>query len=137
MKALIYFAVIVGLVPVQSILLSHISLWGLKPDLGFVAVCLIGLIAGEFDGLMVGLALGWAMSLCTRPDFRYGFEGNRGVHSRPRGPAGGLPEPCRPCGGTAGRLLLGWADHSVRPQSQCATGLVVGCPDSSAAASLP
>jgi hypothetical protein len=68
MKALIYFAVIVGLVPVQSILLSHFSLWGVKPDLGFVAVCLIGLIAGEFDGLMVGLALGWAMSLFSAQD---------------------------------------------------------------------
>ena len=44
MKALIYFAVIVGLVPVQSVLLPHLSLWGVKPDLGFVAVCLIGLL---------------------------------------------------------------------------------------------
>ena len=42
MKALIYFAVIVGLVPIQSVLLQHISLWGVKPDLGFVAVCILG-----------------------------------------------------------------------------------------------
>jgi hypothetical protein len=63
MKTLIYFAVIVGLVPIQSVLLTHISLWGVKPDLGFVAVCLIGLFGGELDGLLVGFALGWAMSL--------------------------------------------------------------------------
>jgi LytS/YehU family sensor histidine kinase len=68
MKALIYFAVIVGLVPVQSVLLSHISLWGVKPDLGLVAVCLIGLLGGELDGLLVGLALGWAMSLFSAQD---------------------------------------------------------------------
>jgi hypothetical protein len=68
MKAVIYFAVIVGLVPIQSILLAHINLWGVKPDLGFVAVCLIGLIAGELDGLLVGLALGWAMSLFSAQD---------------------------------------------------------------------
>lgn len=68
MKALIYFVVIVGLVPIQSILLPHISVWGVKPDLGFVAVSLIGLIAGEFDGLLVGLALGWAMSLFSAQD---------------------------------------------------------------------
>lgn len=68
MKALIYFAVIVGLVPVQSVLLPYVSLWGVKPDLGFVAVCLIGLIAGELDGLLVGLALGWAMSLFSAQD---------------------------------------------------------------------
>jgi len=68
MKGLIYFAVIVGLVPVQSVLLQHISLWGVKPDLGFVAVCLIGLLWGELDGLLVGLALGWAMSLFSAQD---------------------------------------------------------------------
>ncbi|HEX5544211.1 MAG TPA: hypothetical protein VFX10_01875 [Nitrospira sp.] len=68
MKGLIYFAVIVGLVPMQSVLLQHISLWGVKPDLGLVAVCLVGLIAGELDGLLVGLALGWAMSLFSAQD---------------------------------------------------------------------
>jgi hypothetical protein len=68
MKALIYFGVIVGLVPVQSVLLPHISVWGVKPDLGLVAVCLIGLIAGELDGLLVGLTLGWAMSLFSAQD---------------------------------------------------------------------
>ena len=73
MKALIYFAVIVGLVPVQSVLLQHISLWGVKPDLGFVAVCLIGLIAGELDGLLVGLMLGWAMSLFSAQDLISGM----------------------------------------------------------------
>jgi hypothetical protein len=68
MRGLIYFAVIVGLVPIQSVLLQHISLWGVKPDLGFVAVCLIGLLGGELDGLLVGLALGWAMSLFSAQD---------------------------------------------------------------------
>lgn len=68
MKALIYSAVIVGLVPIQTVLLPHISLWDVKPDLGFVAVCLIGLIAGELDGLLMGLALGWAMSLFSAQD---------------------------------------------------------------------
>jgi hypothetical protein len=68
MKALIYFAVIVGLVSVQSVLLTHVSLWGVKPDLGLVAVCLIGLVGGELDGLLVGLALGWAMSLFSAQD---------------------------------------------------------------------
>lgn len=72
MKALIYGAVIVGLVPIQSVLMPHISLWGVKPDLGFVAVCLIGLIGGELDGLLVGLALGWAMSLFSAQDLMSG-----------------------------------------------------------------
>ena len=72
MKALLYFIVIVGVVPIQSVLLSHISLWDVKPDLGFVAVCLVGLIAGELDGLLVGLALGWAMSLFSAQDLMSG-----------------------------------------------------------------
>ena len=68
MKGFIYVAIVVGLVPVQSVLLPHVTLWGVKPDLGFVAVCLIGLIAGEIDGLLVGLALGWALSLFSAQD---------------------------------------------------------------------
>ena len=72
MKGLIYCAVIIGLVPAQSILLQHINVWGVKPDLGFVAVCLIGLLGGELDGLVVGLALGWAMSLFSAQDLLSG-----------------------------------------------------------------
>jgi hypothetical protein len=68
MKALIYGAIIVGIVPIQSVLLPHFTLWGVKPDLGVVAVCLIGLIGGELDGLLVGVAIGWALSLFSAQD---------------------------------------------------------------------
>ena len=44
-------------------LLSHVSVWGVKPDLGLIVVCLVGLFAGELEGLGVGLAVGWVMSL--------------------------------------------------------------------------
>ena len=56
MKALIYFVVIVGLVPIQSILPPHIS--AVKPDLGFGGSVLIGLIAGELDGLLASARMG-------------------------------------------------------------------------------
>jgi hypothetical protein len=72
MKGLIYLGVIVGLVPVQSVLMPHVTLWGVKPDLGVVAMCLIGLLWGELDGLLVGLALGWAMSLFSAQDLSSG-----------------------------------------------------------------
>ena len=68
MKTLIYIALIAGIVSIQSVLLPHVSLWGVKPDLGFVAVCLIGLFGGELEGLLFGLALGWAMSLFSAQD---------------------------------------------------------------------
>lgn len=68
MKAFIYGVIIVGIVPVQSVVLPHLTLWGVKPDLGVVAVCLIGLISGELDGLLVGVAVGWALSLFSAQD---------------------------------------------------------------------
>jgi len=68
MKTLSYLLLITALVSVQSVLLPHLSLWGVKPDLGFVAVCLIGLLGGELEGLLFGLVLGWAMSLYSAQD---------------------------------------------------------------------
>lgn len=68
MKTLLYIALISGIVSIQSVLLPYISLWEVKPDLGFVAVCLIGLFGGELEGLLFGLALGWAMSLFSAQD---------------------------------------------------------------------
>ncbi len=68
MKTFIYGVIILGIVPVQSVLLPHLTLWGVKPDLGVVAVCLVGLISGELDGLLVGVAVGWALSLFSAQD---------------------------------------------------------------------
>ena len=63
MKALVYAVLFVVLVPIQSVVMPHLSLWGIKPDLGLIAVSLVGLFAGELEGLFVGLVLGWIMSL--------------------------------------------------------------------------
>lgn len=68
MKILSYAALILALVPIQSILLPHVSVWGVKPDIGLIAVCLIGLFRGEFEGLLVGLVVGWVMSLFSVED---------------------------------------------------------------------
>lgn len=68
MKVLSYALLIALLVPLQAILLPHLSVWNVKPDLGLVAVCLIGLLGGELEGLLVGLALGWIMSLFSAED---------------------------------------------------------------------
>jgi hypothetical protein len=68
MKALMYAILIASLVPIQSIFLPHMSVWGVMPDLGFIMVCLVGLFGGELEGLLVGLALGWVMSLFSAGD---------------------------------------------------------------------
>jgi cell shape-determining protein MreD len=71
MKVLWYALLIAFLVPVQAILLPYVSVWNVKPDLGLIAVCLIGFLSGELDGLLVGLAVGWTMSLFSAEDLGY------------------------------------------------------------------
>lgn len=95
MKALWYAVLIAGLVPIQSILLPHASVWDVKPDVGLIAVCLVGLFGGELEGLLVGLALGWIMSLFSAGDlassmvtkggvgFLAGFAGRQVAHITP------------------------------------------------------
>jgi hypothetical protein len=63
MKPLVYAMLFVSLVPIQSVVLPHLSVWGVKPDLGLIVVCLVGLLTSEFEGLVAGLVVGWIMSL--------------------------------------------------------------------------
>jgi len=62
-KFVIYLILVLLLVPLQTTLLPHLSVWNVKPDLGLVAAVLVGLFAGELEGLLVGLAIGWVLSL--------------------------------------------------------------------------
>ncbi|HMU55656.1 MAG TPA: hypothetical protein PKA61_11650 [Nitrospira sp.] len=68
MKILIYSVVIVLLVPLQTTLLPHVSIWGLTPDVGLAVAALIGLFAGELEGLIVGLAIGWILNMYSAGD---------------------------------------------------------------------
>lgn len=63
MKFLLYFILVLLLVPLQTTVLPHLSVWNIKPDLGLVAAAFVGLLAGELDGLLVGLLIGWILSL--------------------------------------------------------------------------
>ncbi|MGQ0666922.1 MAG: hypothetical protein ACT4O4_07800 [Nitrospiraceae bacterium] len=79
MKALVYTILLLGLVPIQSVVLPHMSLWGVKPDLGLIVVCLVGLVAGEFEGLLVGLAVGWLMSLFSAESLSFSMITKGGI----------------------------------------------------------
>lgn len=68
MKFLLYLGLVLVLVPVQTTLLPHVSVWGIKPDLGLVFAAVIGLVAGELEGLLVGLAIGWVLNLYSAGD---------------------------------------------------------------------
>jgi hypothetical protein len=73
MKTLVMAGLIAGLIPVQSVLLPHMVVWGVMPDLGLIVVCLAGLFGGELEGLLVGLAVGWVMGLFSAADLTAGM----------------------------------------------------------------
>lgn len=63
MNVLIYSGLVLLLIPLQTTLLPHVTVWEIKPDVGLVAACFVGLFAGELRGVVVGLAIGWALNL--------------------------------------------------------------------------
>lgn len=63
-----YVCIVAVLVAVHATVLPYVSVWGVKPDIGLVAICFVGLLGGELEGLLVGLLLGWAMSLFSAAD---------------------------------------------------------------------
>ncbi len=63
MKALLYLLLVVGLVPLQTTVLGHVSVLDVRPDLCLIAACLIGFLAGETEGLLMGGALGFVQDL--------------------------------------------------------------------------
>lgn len=68
MKFLLYGGLVLLLVPVQTTLLPHVAVWGIKPDLGLVVAAVVGLVGGELEGLLVGLAIGWVLNLYSAGD---------------------------------------------------------------------
>jgi len=78
-KFFIYLILVLLLVPLQTTLLPHLSVWNVKPDLGLVAAALVGIFAGELEGLLVGLAIGWVLSLFSAGELWLGLLTNGGV----------------------------------------------------------
>jgi hypothetical protein len=68
MKFLLYTALVLLLVPVQTTVLPHATILGVKPDLGLVAAAVVGLLAGELEGLLVGLVIGWVLNMYSAGD---------------------------------------------------------------------
>lgn len=63
MKGLLYAGLAVGLVPVQTTVLQHASVAGIRPDLCLIAASLIGLFAGPVEGTLMGAWLGFEQDL--------------------------------------------------------------------------
>lgn len=63
-----YFGLALGLVPVQSTVLDHLSVAGVRPDLCLIAVSLIGFFRGVTDGVLMGALLGFEQDLFSAGD---------------------------------------------------------------------
>ncbi|MBU6434535.1 MAG: hypothetical protein KGS09_05260 [Nitrospirae bacterium] len=79
MKFLFYLILVLLLVPLQTTLLPHLSVWDIKPDSGLVAAAFVGLLAGELEGLLVGLAIGWVLNLFSAGELWLSLLTNGGV----------------------------------------------------------
>lgn len=55
----IYMGLLLLLVPIQSTILDHISIMTVRPDLCLIAVVVIGFRRGYFEGLVMGILLGF------------------------------------------------------------------------------
>jgi hypothetical protein len=69
MKTLLYAALVLVVVPLQTTLLSHVTVLDVRPDVGLIAVCLVGFLGGELDGLLLGVILGWSQDLLSAGDW--------------------------------------------------------------------
>jgi cell shape-determining protein MreD len=69
MKYVIYFGLALCLMPVQSVFLPSLSVGGVRPDLGLIAVCWVGFWLGEYKGVVLGLFLGFAQDLLSAGTF--------------------------------------------------------------------
>jgi rod shape-determining protein MreD len=68
MRLALYLGLVLGVVPAQATLLGYVSFTGVRPDLCLVAVCLVGFVTGELEGLLIGMALGFVQDLFSAGD---------------------------------------------------------------------
>jgi rod shape-determining protein MreD len=63
MKRWLYAGLLVGLVPLQTTIWQHVSIAGISPDVCLVVTCLVGILRGEKEAILLGLALGFLQDL--------------------------------------------------------------------------
>lgn len=63
MKSWVYVGLVLLAVPLQTTVLGYLSVRNVEPDLVLVAVVLIGLLAGEIEGALMGVLLGFMQDL--------------------------------------------------------------------------
>jgi rod shape-determining protein MreD len=58
MKSLVYFTILLLIIPVQAVLFEPLSLGGIKPDLALALLYIIGLLTGPWEAALAGMAIG-------------------------------------------------------------------------------
>ncbi len=58
MKTLVYFTILLFIIPVQAALFEPLSLGGIKPDLALALLYIIGLLTGPMEAALAGMAIG-------------------------------------------------------------------------------
>jgi rod shape-determining protein MreD len=58
MKPLVYFTILLLIIPVQASLLAPLSLGGITPDLALTLLYIIGLLTGPAEAALAGMAIG-------------------------------------------------------------------------------
>jgi rod shape-determining protein MreD len=58
MKPVVYFTILLLIIPVQAALLEPLSLGGVKPDLALALLYIIGLLTGPREAALAGMAIG-------------------------------------------------------------------------------
>lgn len=63
MRRASYIFILLLLIPVQTTVIDHLAIHGIKPDLGLIIVYGIGFGRGERDGVVMGVLIGMVMDL--------------------------------------------------------------------------
>ncbi len=63
MKYAWYIGLFLAVVPVQTTVLGAVEVGGIRPDLCLITAVLVGLTVGPFEGLLMGLGLGFVQDL--------------------------------------------------------------------------
>ncbi len=65
MKPLVYFTILLLIIPVQAGLFEPLSLGGIKPDLALALLYIIGLLTGPREAALAGMAIGLVQDIGT------------------------------------------------------------------------
>jgi rod shape-determining protein MreD len=63
MKSLVYFIILLLIIPVQASLLAPLSIGGIKPDLALALLYILGLLTGPAEAALAGMAIGLVQDL--------------------------------------------------------------------------